>query len=132
LGPRIIGWHNRRHPVELEEVDVAPVSSPPPASDNRVAVPTHWQALSALQQATGSKVEEENGCKRCERGPDLQYQYKQRWSWSPREPPDREERHDRYLTTHQQLPDMGGRALVSLTGSAEHRNVKEHRAEGSQ
>jgi hypothetical protein len=44
----------------------------------------------------------------------------------------RVERHDRYLSSHEKLPDMRRGSLVSLAGDAEYRNVKQHRRQGGE
>ena len=45
--------------------------------------------------------EKKDGGNCCERGSGLQYKDMQRLSWSPWQPLDREERHYRYLCSHE-------------------------------
>ncbi len=56
---------------------------------------------------------------------ELQGEDQQRRSWRSRQPLGGEERDDRDLRRHQQLPEMGRRPLIGLAGRAEDRDVTE-------
>ena len=90
-----------------------------------------WREVAPhLGRSLGLQVEKEDGCQCCQRGGGLQRQYGQRLTWSPREPLDREEQHDRDLGNHEQLKDMGCGPFIDLTGHAKLRNVTKHRWSG--
>jgi hypothetical protein len=78
------------------------------------------------------EVEKENGCQCCERGRGVPRQYLQRLSRGPRQPLDREERDDRHLCGQEQLKEVSRGPFIGFTGSAEQRDVCQHRDEGGQ
>jgi len=75
-------------------------------------------------------VEQENGRHRCQRSADLRAQDGDSLFWRSRHPLDREEQYDRRLGSHQELPDMGSRALIRLRRRAVLDDENQHRGEG--
>jgi hypothetical protein len=54
----------------------------------------------------------------------------ERTSWSLRQSLECEDHYDRQLSSHQELPNVGGCSLVSFTGYTEYSDVQEHCNEG--
>ena len=63
------------------------------------------------------------GCK------DLEPKHRKRRSWALRQPSEPKDDHQRQLSRHEQLPDMGCCALVGFLRRAEHRDIRTHCAE---
>jgi hypothetical protein len=82
------------------------------------------------QDAAGLPLEPPDREHRGERRADLEAQNRQRLSGRSGEPLDGEERHDRDLSHHEELPEVGSGSLIGLTGNAERRSVANHRGEG--
>jgi hypothetical protein len=82
------------------------------------------------QQATPwLKLENENGRTGGEGGAGLQRQYQERLSRKARQPRDREECNDRYLSGHEYLKDVGGGPFIGLMHNTEPYKVNEQGGE---
>ncbi len=69
------------------------------------------------------KIEKEDWGARRQPGQEFQAQHPERRSRILRKPFDRAEGHDWQLSCHEELPKVCRRPLISLTGSAEHRDM---------
>src|ERR1022692_2407074 len=61
----------------------------------------------------------------------LHREHAQCLSRSPREPFQRKVRHDRYLSSHEKLPEMSRGSLVGFMHDAEYRKVTQHQSQGA-
>jgi hypothetical protein len=77
-------------------------------------------------------MEKKDGGHCYQRGSGLQRKYLQSLSRRPRQPLDREVRHDRYLSSHQDLPQVRSGAFIGLAGNAEQCNVANHNPQGGE
>ena len=84
----------------------------------------------SVSDAAGSPLEPPDREHRGERRAELEDQNRQRLSGRSGEPFDGEKRHNRDLSHHEELPEVGSGSLVGLTGSAERRSVANHGGEG--
>ena len=73
---------------------------------------------SSCCEYSGSQTEEEDGCHGGERGSGLEGEDAQGLFWSAWKPLDREEQQYGELSGHEDLPEMGGGALVGLADNA--------------
>ena len=100
------------------------------AKNNRIRAPGAGTRLGRDRDAAGLPLEPPDREHRGERRAELEDQNRQRLSGRGGEPLDGEERHDRDLSRHEELPDVGSGSLVGLTGRAERRGVANHGGEG--
>jgi hypothetical protein len=95
-----------------------------------VPPPQHTRGRGACKGLLGHtpwmtlEVEEEDRRERSENGERLKRKYRQSLLRSFRQPFDGEERDERKLRDHEQLPDMSSGALVGFTGDARASNVQ--------
>lgn len=75
--------------------------------------------------AAQSEIEETDGRYGCERGSGLERKHKERLPGSAGQPFDGEERQQRQLSGHQELPDVRSCSLVGFAGDAKERNVSD-------
>ena len=96
------------------------------------SVPAAGVRSAALGRRKALPPEPKDGGKCCERSASLQCKDLQRLSGNPWQPLDCEERHDRHLSSHEELKNMGCGPFVGLMGrrNTEYRKVTQRHGKG--